>query len=232
VLDVLLTCNLALSLVIPDMFYMKTRWRCRLSDNIANHDIVPAVAERGVDQTGVLNANAGVVIDAFGKFVIQNNYIIGAVVFCILMAIQFMVITKGATRISEVAARFTLDAMPGKQMSIDADLNAGIIDEEEAKKKRLDLSREAEFYGSMDGASKFVQGDVKAGLVITVINIVGGLGIGILQKGMDVTSALQTYTTLTIGDGLVSQIPALMISVRRACWWRRPTPTRTAWAAS
>lgn len=215
VLDVLLTCNLALSLVIfLIMFYMKSPLEMssfptillittlfRLSLNVASTKLV------------LLDANAGVVIDAFGKFVIQNNYIIGAVVFCILMAIQFMVITKGATRISEVAARFTLDAMPGKQMSIDADLNAGIIDEEEAKKKRLDLSREAEFYGSMDGASKFVQGDVKAGLVITAINIIGGISIGVLQKGMPVTDALQVYTSLTIGDGLVSQIPALLISV-------------------
>lgn len=155
---------------------------------------------------------AGSIIASFGNFVVGGNYAIGIVVFCILVLINFMVITKGSGRIAEVAARFTLDAMPGKQMSIDADLNAGIITEAEAKKKRIDITREADFYGAMDGASKFVRGDAIAGIVITLINIVGGLFIGVFQQGLSAAVAAQNYTLLTIGDGLVSQIPALVIS--------------------
>ncbi|CUS77543.1 flagellar biosynthesis protein FlhA [Candidatus Kryptonium thompsonii] len=156
---------------------------------------------------------AGKIIFAFGSFVVKGNYVVGFIVFLILVVIQFVVITKGASRIAEVAARFTLDAMPGKQMSIDADLNAGLITEEEARRRRALIQREAEFYGAMDGASKFVRGDAIAGLIITVINIVGGLIIGVLQRGMTFTEALQNYVLLTIGDGLVSQIPALIISI-------------------
>lgn len=157
-------------------------------------------------------AYAGEVISAFGNFVVKGNYVIGFVVFLILVVIQFVVITKGAGRIAEVAARFTLDAMPGKQMSIDADLSAGLITDAEARKRREDISREADFYGAMDGAAKFVRGDAIAGLVITAINILGGLAIGVLQKGMPLSQALHTYTLLTIGDGLVAQIPALILS--------------------
>ncbi len=157
-------------------------------------------------------AQAGQIIQKFGEVVVQNNYVVGFVVFVILTVINFVVITKGAGRIAEVAARFTLDAMPGKQMAIDAELNAGLIKEEQARKRRDDLSREADFYGSMDGASKFVRGDAIAGIIITLVNIIGGIGIGVIQRGMDVTQALQTYTILSIGDGLVSQIPALVIS--------------------
>ncbi len=152
------------------------------------------------------------IIKAFGDFVVGGNYVVGFIIFLILVAVQFLVITKGATRVSEVAARFTLDALPGKQMSIDADFNAGLITEEEANQKRLELKKEAEFYGAMDGASKFVQGDVKVGLVITVINIIGGLIVGTVMRGESVSSALKTYTLLTVGDGLVAQIPALLIS--------------------
>ncbi len=158
-------------------------------------------------------AAAGHVIEAFGNFVVGGNYIIGAVVFLILCGIQYIVINHGAVRISEVTARFTLDAMPGKQMAIDADLNAGLIDEATAKQRRKDLSSEAEFYGSMDGASRFTQRDAIASLLITAINIIAGFLIGVLQHGMPLTKALQTYTVLTIGDGLVTVIPALMISV-------------------
>ncbi len=154
----------------------------------------------------------GRLIMAFGQFVVGGNYIVGIIIFLILIAVQFIVITKGATRVSEVAARFTLDAMPGKQMAIDADVSAGLITEEEAIKKRLDIQREADFYGAMDGASKFVQGDVKVGLLITIINIVGGLIIGMATRGESLSSAVATYTMLTIGDGLVSQIPSLMMS--------------------
>jgi flagellar biosynthesis protein FlhA len=166
----------------------------------------------------LLNGNsgtsaAGEVIGAFGSFVVGGNYVIGVVIFLVLIAIQYIVINHGAVRISEVTARFTLDAMPGKQMSIDADLNAGLIDEAEAKLRRKALSTEAEFYGSMDGASRFTQRDAVASIMITSINIVAGFLIGVLQHGMDLGKALETYTVLTIGDGLVTVIPALMISV-------------------
>ncbi len=158
------------------------------------------------------HAQAGRVIDAFGNFVIGGNYVVGLVIFLILVAINFMVITKGAGRIAEVAARFTLDAMPGRQMSIDADLSAGLIDENEARSRREEISRYADFYGSMDGAAKFVRGDAAAGLVITAINLVGGFIIGMTQQGLTATESLATYTRLTVGDGLVTQIPALIVS--------------------
>ncbi len=158
-------------------------------------------------------ADAGEVVRVFGTFVTSGNMVVGAIIFLIIVIIQFIVITKGAGRIAEVAARFTLDAMPGKQMAIDADLNAGLINEEQARARRVQISREADFYGAMDGASKFVRGDAIAGILITLINVIGGFIIGIAQMGMDFSTALSTYTTLTIGDGLVSQIPALMISV-------------------
>lgn len=160
----------------------------------------------------LLEGYAGKVIETFGSFVVGGSYVVGFIVFIILVIIQFVVIVKGSGRISEVAARFTLDAMPGKQMAIDADLNAGLINESEARERREKISREAEFYGAMDGASKFVKGDAIAGLLINVINIIGGIIIGIVQKGMSITDALQTYTILTIGDGLVSQVPALLIA--------------------
>ncbi len=155
---------------------------------------------------------AGEVIQTFGGFVVQGNYVVGFIVFVILVIIQFVVITKGAGRISEVAARFTLDAMPGKQMAIDADLNAGIITEDEARTRRKDIAREADFYGAMDGASKFVRGDAVAGILITLINVIGGFIIGIAINGMDISEALRTYSLLSIGDGLVTQIPALLVS--------------------
>lgn len=158
-------------------------------------------------------ADAGKVIEAFGSFVIGGNYIVGIMIFIILVVVQFVVITNGSGRISEVAARFTLDAMPGKQMAIDADLNSGLIDEDQARVRRVDIQREADFYGSMDGASKFVRGDAIAGIIITFINIIGGILIGSLQRGMSITDSMQRYTVLTIGDGLVSQIPAMVIAI-------------------
>src|SRR3954463_7843930 len=166
----------------------------------------------------LLNGNggtsaAGSVIEAFGSFVVGGNYIIGAVIFLVLIAIQYIVINHGAVRISEVSARFTLDALPGKQMSIDAEMNAGLIDEVEARRRRKQVSAEAEFYGAMDGASRFTQRDAIASIMITAINIIAGFLIGVLQHGMGLKRALQTYTILTIGDGLVTVIPALMISV-------------------
>ena len=157
-------------------------------------------------------AYAGDVINTFGNFVVQGNYVVGFIVFVILVIIQFVVITKGAGRISEVAARFTLDAMPGKQMAIDADLNAGILSDEEARTRRREIAQEADFYGAMDGASKFVRGDAIAGILITLINIIGGFVIGIAINGMDISQALRTYSLLSIGDGLVTQVPALLVS--------------------
>ena len=152
------------------------------------------------------------IVASFGQFVVGGNYVIGVIVFSILVLINFMVITKGSTRVAEVAARFTLDAMPGKQMAIDADLNAGLIDEKTARKRREEIIQEANFYGAMDGSSKFVKGDAVAGLIITIINIIGGFLIGAFQHGLDLSHSAKTYTILTIGDGLVAQLPALISS--------------------
>ncbi|MCS7003217.1 MAG: flagellar biosynthesis protein FlhA, partial [Dehalococcoidia bacterium] len=160
----------------------------------------------------LLEAQAGQVIEAFGRFVVGGNFIVGIVIFIILVIIQFLVITKGAERVAEVAARFTLDALPGKQMAIDADLNAGLITQDQARERRRAIEREADFYGSMDGASKFVKGDAIAAILITIVNIVAGVIIGIVQLGIPPLDALQRYALLTIGDGLVTQIPALLIS--------------------
>src|SRR5579859_208291 len=172
----------------------------RLSLNIASTRLI------------LLDGYAGHIIEAFGNFVVRGNYVVGLVIFLILVLINFIVITKGAGRIAEVAARFTLDAMPGKQMAIDAELNAGIINETEARNRRRRVEQEADFYGAMDGASKFVRGDAIAAILITLINVLGGFAIGIMQKGMTVNEALQRFTLLSIGDGLVSQIPALITS--------------------
>jgi len=177
----------------------------RLSLNVASTRIILLHGSEGSDA-------AGQVIQSFGSFVVGGNYVVGTVIFIILVLINFIVITKGTVRTSEVAARFTLDAIPGKQMSIDADLNAGIITDQDARTRRQNLEREADFYGSMDGAIRFVRGDAIAGILITLINIIGGFGIGVFQQGMEVSEAAQVYTLLTIGDGLVSQLPALVIS--------------------
>jgi flagellar biosynthesis protein FlhA len=219
VLDILLSFNITVSVIVllvamytlkplefsvfPSLLLIATL--LRLSLNVASTRLILLYGDGGT-------AAAGHVIKAFGSFVVGGNYVVGLVVFLILVVINFVVITKGATRIAEVAARFTLDAMPGKQMSIDADLNAGLISDAEARERRTNIAREADFYGAMDGASKFVRGDAIAGIVITVINILGGLVIGVLQKGMSISAAAQNYTLLTIGDGLVSQIPALIVS--------------------
>jgi flagellar biosynthesis protein FlhA len=161
----------------------------------------------------LLDGYAGKVIDTFGHFVIGGSLIVGIIVFAILVVIQFVVITNGAGRVAEVGARFTLDAMPGKQMAIDADLNSGLIDDDEARRRRAEVSAEADFYGAMDGASKFVKGDAIAAIIITLVNLIGGFTVGVLQKGMSFSDAVHTYSLLTIGDGLVSQIPALLLSV-------------------
>jgi flagellar biosynthesis protein FlhA len=223
VLDVLFSFNIAMSLVIllavvyvmrplefaafPTVVLMATLLRLAL--NIASTRVVLL---HGHDGPGA----AGKVIEAFGEFVIGGNFAVGLVVFSILTIINFVVITKGATRVSEVTARFTLDSMPGKQMAIDADLNAGLLNQEQARERRQEVREEADFYGSMDGASKFVRGDATAGILILIINIVGGFFVGVLQHGLTAADAAKTYTLLTIGDGLVAQVPSLMLSIATA----------------
>ena len=218
-LDLFLALNISLALAIlltslyverplefssfPVLLLISTLFR--LSMNVASTRLILMNGSQGTDA-------AGQVIQTFGNFVAGGSYLVGVIIFIILVLINFVVITKGSGRIAEVAARFTLDSLPGKQMSIDADLNAGLITEEKAKQRRQDLSRESDFYGSMDGASKFVRGDAIAGLLITLINIIGGLVIGITQQDMELSVAASNYTILTIGDGLVSQIPSLVIS--------------------
>ena len=213
-LDILLTLNISLSVIIllvclfvkepleyssfPIILLVATIFRLGL--NISSTRLI------------LLNGSAGEVIHSFGQFVVGGNYIVGFIIFILLVVINFMVITGGATRGAEVSARFTLDSMPGKQLSIDADLNSGLINEEQAKARRRKLEREADFYGTMDGASKFVKGDATAGIIITVVNIFAGIVIGLWQLKMDIMTALSTFTILTVGDGLVSQLPALLIS--------------------
>lgn len=220
VLDLFFTFNIAIAVLVllvavntqktlefsvfPTVLLVTTLMR--LSLNVASTRVVLLEGHTGPD-------SAGKVIEAFGQFLVGGNFAVGIVVFMILVVINFTVITKGAGRVAEVAARFTLDAMPGKQMAIDADLNAGLIGEEDARKRRLDISREAEFFGSMDGASKFVRGDAVAGIVITLLNVVGGLIVGVLQHDMALAQAAKNYTLLAIGDGLVAQIPGLIISI-------------------
>lgn len=177
----------------------------RLSLNMASTRLILSHGHEGT-------AAAGHVIEAFGNFVMGGNFVIGIIVFAILVIVNFVVITKGSGRIAEVAARFTLDAMPGKQMAIDADLSAGLIDEATAKKRRKDLEDESGFFGAMDGASKFVRGDAIAGLLVVFINIIGGIIIGVAQQGLSFAEAARTYTLLTVGDGLVTQVPALIVS--------------------
>ncbi len=218
-LDVLFTFNISLALLVllaavyaerpldfaafPTVILLATLLRLAL--NVASTRVVLLQGHTGTDA-------AGRVIEAFGDFVVGGNYAVGLVVFVILIIINFVVVTKGAGRISEVSARFTLDAMPGKQMAIDADLNAGVITQEEARDRRTEVSQEADFYGAMDGASKFVRGDAIAGILILVINIIGGLAVGTMQHGLSFSAAMHNYALLTIGDGLVAQIPSLVLS--------------------
>lgn len=219
ILDILLSSNITYAIIIllvaiyvlkpldfsvfPSVLLTATLFRLAL--NVASTRLILLNGHEGTQA-------AGKVIQAFGTFVVGGNFVVGLIVFLVLVLINFIVITKGATRIAEVAARFTLDAMPGKQMSIDADLNAGLITDNEARRRRSAIEKESDFYGAMDGASKFVRGDAVAGIVIVIINIVGGLIVGVLQQGMDVSDAARTYTLLTVGDGLVTQIPALVVS--------------------
>lgn len=222
-LDLLFTFNIALSMIVllvtvytrrpldfssfPTVLLVATM--LRLSLNIASTRIVLLEGHTGT-------ASAGQVIESFGNFVIGGNYAVGFVVFAILVIINFVVVTKGAGRVSEVSARFVLDAMPGKQMAIDADLNAGLVDQDTARQRRADIAREADFYGSMDGASKFVKGDAIAGILVLFINIIGGLAVGVGQHGLSFSEAAHNYTLLTIGDGLVAQIPSLLLSMGTA----------------
>src|SRR3954470_6728677 len=216
VLDLLLAVSIILSVLIlmtslfvekpleftvfPTILLIATMLRLAL--NLASTRLILAHGHEGT-------AAAGHVIQAFGGFIMGDSFVIGVIVFAILTLVNFMVITKGSMRIAEVTARFTLDAMPGKQMAIDADLSAGLIDEQEAKTRREELQKESDFFGAMDGASKFVRGDAVAGLIITAINVIGGMIIGMVQRGLTFTHAADTYTRLTVGDGLVTQIPAL-----------------------
>ncbi|WP_097460340.1 flagellar biosynthesis protein FlhA [Mangrovitalea sediminis] len=232
-LDVLFTFNIALSLVVllvcvyamrpmdfaafPTVLLVATLLRLAL--NVASTRVVLLHGYQG-------GAAAGKVIQSFGEVLIGGNYAVGLVVFAILMIINFVVVTKGAGRVSEVSARFTLDAMPGKQMAIDADLNAGLIDQDEAKARRTEIADEADFYGSMDGASKFVRGDAMAGLLILAINLLGGVGIGMVQHDLTFAQAMQNYALLTIGDGLVAQIPSLMLSTAAAIMVTRVATTQ------
>ncbi|MCB1784832.1 MAG: flagellar biosynthesis protein FlhA [Chromatiaceae bacterium] len=222
-LDLFFTFNIALSLVVllvtvyalrpldfamfPSMLLVATLLRLAL--NVASTRVVLLEGHNGGDA-------AGKVIEAFGEFVVGGNYAVGLVVFMILVIINFVVVTKGAGRVSEVSARFTLDAMPGKQMAIDADLNSGLIDQDEARRRRDEIAREADFYGAMDGSSKFVRGDAVAGILILVINIIGGLAIGMGQHDLDLATAMRNYALLTIGDGLVAQLPSLLLSTSAA----------------
>jgi flagellar biosynthesis protein FlhA len=221
VMDLLLAGNVTVSVVIllttiyvgkplefsvfPSLLLGTTL--ARLVLNVATTRLI--LTRAAIDGTSA----AGGVVEAFGQFVAGGQLVVGLVLFTILVIIQFVVITKGATRISEVAARFALDGMPGKQMAIDADLNAGLITQEVAKTRRAEVSQQADFYGAMDGASKFVRGDAIAGIIITLINIIGGLIIGMVMHGKSFQEALEIYTTLTVGDGLVSQVPAFLISL-------------------
>ena len=232
-LDVFFTFNITLSIVIllvcvyalrpmefasfPTVLLVATLLRLAL--NVASTRIVLLNGHEGGDA-------AGKVIESFGAVLIGGNYAVGLVVFAILMIINFLVVTKGAGRVSEVSARFTLDAMPGKQMAIDADLNAGLINQDEAKHRRAEIAQEADFYGSMDGASKFVKGDAIAGLLILAINIIGGIAIGMLQHGLDFGLAMERYALLTIGDGLVAQIPSLLLSTSAAIMVTRVTSSQ------
>ncbi|MHC5014238.1 MAG: FHIPEP family type III secretion protein [Planctomycetota bacterium] len=224
VMDLLISANISLAAVIlvttiymlrpldfsvfPALLLGTTLFRLVL--NIASTRLILSADADSPDQA---TAVAGQVIEAFGHFVAGESVIVGAIIFIILVVVQFVVITKGATRMSEVAARFTLDAMPGKQMAIDADLAAGLIDEAEARQRRDDIMREADFYGAMDGASKFVRGDAIAGIIITLVNIIGGFAIGALEKGWTMSESISVFTTLTIGDGLVSQVPSFIIAI-------------------
>ena len=219
ILDILLSFSITISIIIllMSMYVLKpldfsvfpsvllTVTLLRLSLNVASTRLILLHGHEGAGA-------AGQVIKAFGSFVVGGNYVVGMIVFSVLVLINFVVITKGATRIAEVAARFTLDAMPGKQMSIDADLNTGLISDSDARRRRREIETEANFYGAMDGASKFVRGDAVAGIIIVLVNIVGGLIVGVMQQGMALADAARTYTLLTVGDGLVTQVPALIVS--------------------
>ncbi|MBR4953570.1 MAG: FHIPEP family type III secretion protein, partial [Oscillospiraceae bacterium] len=229
-MDSLLIINIAISVFIMlTSLYVK---------NVLDFSIMPTLLllttlyrlSLNLSTTKLILGNggdAGKVIETFGNFVIGGNLVVGVIVFIIIVAIQFIVITKGSERVSEVAARFTLDAMPGKQMAIDADLNTGAIDEATARKRRDDIQREADFYGAMDGASKFIKGDSIIGIVITLVNIVGGLIIGVAMDGMEIGEAVQVYVLATVGDGLVGQIPALLISTATGVLVTRSTAGET-----
>jgi flagellar biosynthesis protein FlhA len=214
-LDLLIAANIAaaLSILLASMYVRRPLEFATFPALLLVATLFRLGINVSVTRQVLLNGYAGSVVESFGHFVIGGSLVVGLVIFMILIVIQFVVVTKGAERVAEVGARFTLDAMPGKQMAIDADLNAGLIDDDEARRRRGEVSAEADFYGAMDGGSKFVKGDAMAAIIITVINLLGGMLIGVFQRGMPVSEAVSTYSLLTVGDGLVSQVPALMLSV-------------------
>jgi len=215
VLDILIALNMAaaLSMLLTSMYVRRPLDFATFPALLLVLTLFRLGLNVSVTRQVLVNGYAGSVVEAFGHFVIGGSIIVGLVIFLILIIIQFVVVTKGAERVAEVGARFTLDAMPGKQMAIDADLNAGLIDDDEARRRRKEITAEADFYGAMDGGSKFVKGDAIAAIIITIINLIGGMAIGIFQRGLDFSTAVTDYSLLTVGDGLVSQIPALMLSV-------------------
>src|SRR4028118_911369 len=219
-----LTISIALAIVVATLYLPRALDFSAFPSLLLLTTLFRLAINVSVTRLILLEGDAGHVVEAFGKFVVGGNVVVGLIVFLILVVIQFVVITNGAGRVAEVSARFTLDAMPGKQMAIDADLNAGQITEEQARQGREDISKEADFHGAMDGASKFVKGDAIAAILITLINLVGGIVIGIAQMGMPFGEAIQHFSLLTVGDGLTAQIPALLISVATGIPGTRPAP--------
>src|SRR3954469_25049431 len=214
-IDLFITLNIAaaLAILVSTLYMQKALELSSFPSLLLLTTMFRLAINVSVTRLVLLHGNAGHLVTAFGKFVVGGNVVVGLVIFLILIVIQFVVVTNGAGRVAEVGARFTLDAMPGKQMAIDADLNAGQITDEEARLRRSEISREADFYGAMDGASKFVKGDAIAGILIVLINLIGGIVVGMAQQGMPLAQAVQHYSLLTVGDGLTAQIPALLISV-------------------
>src|SRR4051794_37800180 len=214
-IDMFITLNIAaaLAILVSTLYMQKALELSSFPSLLLLTTMFRLAINVSVTRLVLLHGDAGHLVAAFGKFVVGGNVVVGLVIFLILIVIQFVVVTNGAGRVAEVAARFTLDAMPGKQMAIDADLNAGQITDEQARQRRADIAKEADFYGAMDGASKFVKGDAMAGILIVMINLLGGIVIGVLQQGMPFGEAVQHFSLLTVGDGLCAQIPALLISI-------------------
>src|SRR3954447_637167 len=227
-IDMFITLNIAaaLPILVSTLYMQKALELSSFPSLLLLTTMFRLAINVSVTRLVLLHGDAGHLVESFGKFVVGGNVVVGLVIFLILIVIQFVVVTNGAGRVAEVAARFTLDAMPGKQMAIDADLNAGQITDEQARDRRKEIGEEADFYGAMDGASKFVKGDAMAGVLITLINLIGGLIVGIVQQGMPFGQAIQHFSLLTVGDGLTAQIPALLISVATGILVTRATSNK------